>query len=113
MFHVHVHVVSATAFYKEQPVLNFMAEVLVTDGPGQYGGGGYRGGRGGGRGGRGGDRGGRGAGRGGYGGRGGYMNDRDQPNPAPRTPTELRDLERIIFAKEIKGIWVVISCWNG
>ena len=83
-----------------------MAEVLTTDGPGQYGGGGYRGGRGSGRGGRGGDRGGRG------GGRGGYMNDRDQPNPPPSIPTELGDRERIVFAKEIKGIWFTIFFWS-
>ncbi len=75
--------VSSTAFYKAQPALDFLFEVLDCDsGRGR---GGYNGGRGGGRGGydgghgggRGGYDGGRGGGRGGYdggrgGGRGGY-----------------------------------------
>ena len=87
-YYVHVNdvlstfIVSATAFYKEQSVLDFLSEVVG-------------GGRGGG-GGRGRDR---GRGRGGYrdgrgGARGGFE---------PNIPSSLSDSERRQFAKEIKG----------
>ena len=73
-------IVSATAFYKEQSVLDFLSEIVS-------------GGRGGGRGregsrGRGGYRDGRGGARGGF---------------EPSIPSFLSDSERRQFAKEIKG----------
>ena len=78
---------SATAFYKEQPVLDFLSEIVGEGGDGGRGGRG-----GGGRGGRG------GGGRGG----GGYE-DRGRYREAI-VPEYLRDYERKKFAKEIKGI---------
>lgn len=75
----HIFLVSNTAFYKEQDVLDFLVEIICD------------GSRGGGRGGRGGSRGG--------GGR--YNNDRRQEPPAP--PPYLTDAQRRQFAKEIKG----------
>ena len=85
--------VSTTAFYKEQPVTEFLAEV-IEESQGGAGRGSNRG-RGNDRG-RGGDRG-RGRGRGGYDTRGG---DRVQPRVIP---THLNDTQRRVLAKEIKG----------
>ena len=79
----HIFLVSNTAFYKEQDVLDFLVEIIC-DGSKGGGGGGGRGGRGGGRGG---------------GGR--YNDDRRQEPPAP--PPYLTDAQRRQFAKEIKG----------
>ena len=75
----HIFLVSNTAFYKEQDVLDFLVEIICDDS------------RGGGRGGRGGGR--EGGGR--------YNNDRRQEPPAP--PPYLTDAQRRQFAKEIKG----------
>ena len=80
--------VAATAFYKEQPVLHFLRDVL-----GDGGGGGRGGGRGGGYGG---GRGGRGGGRqGSHGGDG-------------SVPHTLSYAERQQFNKEIKGKYIII-----
>ena len=100
-------IVSATAFYKEQPALDFLCEVIS---PGGRGGGGYGGGGrgsyrgGGGQYGRGGGQ----YGRGGYSGRGGggggdYGRHDGDRRPEPVVPDYLHDHERLTFAKEIKG----------
>ena len=75
-------IVSATAFYKEQSVLNFLSEI-ISGGRGGGGGRGREGSR---------DRGGYRDGRGGA--RGGFE---------PSIPSSLSDSERRQFAKEIKG----------
>ena len=89
-YYVHVNdvlstfIVSATAFYKEQSVLNFLSEIIS-------------GGRGGG--------GGRRRGREGSKGRGGYRDGRSGARGGfePSIPSSLSDSERRQFAKEIKG----------
>ena len=81
---------SATAFYKEQPVLEFLSEIVGGRGDGGGRGGGGRGGGGRGGGGRGG------------GGRGGGYEDRGRYREAI-VPEDLLDYERKKFAKEIKG----------
>ena len=114
---------SSTAFYKKQPVLHFLAEVLDRDRGdrgGGYGGrggrGGHRGGGGGGYGGRGGYGGGdgrgghRGGGRGGYGGYGGGDGRGATGAEAHENiPKYLKDFERRKFAKEIKGMVNIIQ----
>ena len=89
-----LHVVSATAFFKEQSALNFLCEVIS---PGGRGGGGYGGSY----------RGGSGQyGRGGYSGRGGggdYGRRDGDRRPEHVVPDYLHDHERVTFAKEIKG----------
>ena len=76
--------VAATAFYKEQPVLEFLKDILSDDLPrdGRY----DRGRRGGGRGGRGGGRQDRGS--------GGHV----------EVPQQLSEYQRKRFLKEIKGL---------
>lgn len=87
-YYVHVNdvlstfIVSATAFYKEQSVLDFLSEI-VSGGRGGGGGRCREGGRG-----RGGYRDGRGGARRGF---------------EPNIPSSLSDSERRQFAKEIKG----------
>uniref|UniRef100_A0A1X7VUD3 Uncharacterized protein n=1 Tax=Amphimedon queenslandica TaxID=400682 RepID=A0A1X7VUD3_AMPQE len=99
--------VSNTAFYKEQPVLEFLKEV-INDGGRGGGGGGRGGGRGGGGGGRGGGRGGGGRGRGGGGGgRRDYL-DEDSIRQLP-CPSSLTDAQRRQFAKDIKGLKVKVT----
>ena len=90
---------SATAFYKEQPVLEFLSEIVGERGDrGRGGGGGRGGGRGGGGGGRGG------------GGRGGGYEDRGRYREAI-VPVDLLDYERKKFAKEIKGTSQLLVSW--
>lgn len=79
LFCLLLHVVSNTAFYKEQPVLEFLKEVINNDG-----------GRGGG---------GRGRGRGGGGGRRDYSDE----DSVRQLPSYLTDAQRRQFAKDIKG----------
>ena len=83
-YYVHVNdvlstfIVSATAFYKEQSVLNFLSEIIS---------------------------GGRGRGREGSRGRGGYRDGRGGARGGfeASIPSSLSDSERRQFAKEIKG----------
>ena len=112
--------VASAVFFKEQPVLEFLKDVLFGDLQGGGGGRGGRGGGGGGRGGRGGggggrgDRGGGGGGRGGRGrrgeGRGGRGNWGDGGGRGGgggganvEIPRSLDERQRRKFLKEIKG----------
>ena len=92
--HSHfVYSVAAKVFYKNQPVLDFLKDILVDM---QGGGRNDRGGRGGGRGGRGG---------------GGRRQDRAVPGGV-EVPQWLDDHQKMKFLKEIKGQAKLISRTN-